>query len=401
MRRRRVKITGIGPVTPAGIGREAFWRGIQEPISRVRVVDRFPGEAGAFVGAEVQDFDLRNYLPNASIKRTPRHTQFAIAAAILAAESAGLDLKDLNGQSTVVAVGASLMDFGVINKTVEVIAKKGPIFGLPSSVFSASVSSIGGAIGQLLKGPGRSMAFQSACCSGVDAVGHAAGVIERGEADFAICGGTEAPLYFHPMYELKQAGLAPGNPEDPEQQCRPFDLWRTTGVIGEGAALFILEPEESPRPALGYISGYAYASDSADFLGVGLALSMRMAISNAGLQLEQINAINAWGPGHRILDSAEAGAIRDVFGPLADQIPAFSIKGAIGNPLGAAGAIQIAASLMGFAGMGIPPTVNWKRRDPSCALCLNSQPMSVSTEHVIVNTHGLSGTNATLVLSES
>jgi 3-oxoacyl-(acyl-carrier-protein) synthase len=266
-------------------------------------------------------------------------------------------------------------------------------------VFSTAVCAIGGTIGELMRGPSRAMSFQSACCSGVDAIGHAAGVIERGEARYAICGGTEAPLYFHPMLELKMAGLAPGSREDPEKQCRPFDLWRTTGVIGEGSTVLVLEPEESPTPALAYISGYAYASDSREVPGEGLAVAIEMALANAGLRPEQVSAINAWGPGHRIIDAAEARAVLQVLGERTRETPAFSIKGAIGNPLGAAGAIQTAATVMGFEHGVLPPTVNWERADPSCPLCLSSQALQVSTEHVIVNTHGLSGTNACLVLS--
>jgi 3-oxoacyl-(acyl-carrier-protein) synthase len=401
MNLRRVKITGVGPVTPAGIGREAFWRGIQEPVSRVRRIERFLPEAGAFVGAEVSDFHLEDYAPGVSAKRMPRHTQFALAAAILAARDAGLELGDLSGRATVIAVGASLMDFGVINKSVEMIARKGPLFGLPSSVFSASVSAIGGAIGAQMRGTVRAMAFQSACCSGVDAIGHAAGAVARGEAEFAICGGTEAPLYFHPMLELKMAGLAPGNPEHPEQQCRPFDLWRTTGVIGEGACVLVLEPEESPRPALGYIRGYAYASDPEDAPGAGLAHAIRLALGNAALRADEVDAINAWGPGHRIVDAAEAAAVLEVFGEVAVEVPAFSIKGAIGNPLGAAGAIQVAASLMGFTHGVIPPTVNWNRPDPACRLGLSGCARHMAMKNVLINTHGLSGTNACLLLSRS
>lgn len=401
MKRRRVKITGIGLVTPAGIGRDAFARGILENRSRVRAMAGFPDQAGAFVSARVDDFDLQQFEPDVSTKRMPRHTQFAVAAASMAARDAGLDLREMDGQSTVIAVGASLMDFGVINKTVDVIRRRGPVFGLPSSVFSASVSAIGGSIGELMRGPARAMAFQSACCSGVDAVGHAAGVIERGEARYAICGGTEAPLYFHPMLELKMAGLAPGNPVEPEKQCRPFDMWRTTGVIGEGAGVMVLEPEESPTPALGYVSGYAYASDSIGKPEEGLAIAMEMALANAGVHKKQVDAINAWGPGHRILDAAESRAVHDVFGDRANDIPAFSIKGAIGNPLGAAGAIQVGTTLLSFAGNGLPPTVNWERADPECALCLSSEALPVACEHVMVNTHGLSGTNACLLLSRS
>ena len=128
---------------------------------------------------------------------------------------------------------------------------------------------------------------------------------------------------------------------------------------------------------------------------------MSSALANANLRADQIGAVNAWGPGHRILDTAEARAIRAVFGERTDQLPTFSIKGAIGNPLGAAGAIQVAASLGGFAGGGLPPTVNWERSDPECNLCLSNERIRISAEHVMVNTHGLSGTNASLVISRS
>ncbi len=137
MNRRRVKITGIGPVTPAGIGREAFWKGILEPVSRVTKIKRFPEEAGTFLAAEVKDFRLENYAPGVSSKRMPQHTQFAVAGAHLALADAGLEMSELRGRSPLVMVGASLMDFGAINKGVDLIVRKGINNALPTSVFSS------------------------------------------------------------------------------------------------------------------------------------------------------------------------------------------------------------------------------------------------------------------------
>jgi len=399
MKRRRVKITGLGFVTPAGIGKEAFWQGILEPVSRVTAAKKFPEEAGPFVAAEVKGFKLESLVPGVSSKRMPRHTQFALAGAVLALQDAGLSLAALRGQTPLVMIGASLMDFGSINKGVDIIVRKGPVNGLPSSVFSASVSSISGTLGELIGGVTRTLALQSACCAGTDAIGHAADMVARGETDLALAGGTEAPLFFHPMLELKMAGLAPGNPEHPERQSRPFDLWRTTGVIGEGACVLLLEPESSPRPGYAFVSGYAFASDPLESPGAGVYDAMRLALANAGFNSSQGDCINAWGPGHKIIDRAESQALGRLFGPALAGIPAVSVKGAIGNPLGAGGAIQAGCAALGLARGQVPPTVNWQYPDPDCPLRLSAQPRHLPHATTIVNAHGLSGTNACLVLN--
>jgi len=399
MKRRRVKITGIGPVTPAGIGKEAFWKGILEPVSRVTTLTRFPEAAGAFLGAEVRGFKLERYTSSISSKRLARHTQFAVAGAVLALADAGLSLSSLRGRSPLVVVGASLMDFGAINKGVDLIVRKGVVNALPSSVFSASVSSIGGTIGEMIGGPVRTLALQSACCAGTDALGQAAAMVANGEAEIAVCGGTEAPLYFHPMLELKMAGLAPDNPDNPMRQCRPFDLWRTTGVIGEGACIFVLEPDDSPRQGYAYVDGYGFSSDPFENPGGGYGDAIRLAIANAELRSDQIECINAWGPGHKSIDAAEARALALVFGSDLAMIPTVSIKGAIGNPLGAGGAIQSGCAALGLRHDIVAPTVNWQFPDPECVLNLSGQSRAIQHQTTLVNSHGLSGTNSSLVFS--
>ncbi|MEO6004461.1 MAG: beta-ketoacyl synthase N-terminal-like domain-containing protein [Opitutus sp.] len=399
MKRRRVKITGIGFVTPAGIGKEAFWQGIMEPVSRVTAVKRFPEEAGAFVAAEVKGFRLEDYVDGVNSKRLPRHTQLAIAAASLAAADAKLTLGGLRTRNALVMIGATLMDFGVINKGVELIVRKGPNNALPTSVANALVSAIGASISDLIAGPTRTMSLQSACCSGLDAIGRAADMIATGEAEIAICGGAEAPLYFHPMLELKLAGLAPGNPDFAERQCRPFDAWRTTGVIGEGACVVVLESEASSSEEYAFVAGYGYASDTPGNSCDGLFEAIRLALANASLRPNEVESISAWGPGHKSLDAAEAQVLAKFFGVHLQTIPVVSLKGAIGNPLGAAGAIQIGCAALGLQRGAIPGTVNWTYPDPACPLQLSSVPRYVEHRNVLVNAHGLSGTNACLVLT--
>ena len=163
MRRRRVKITGIGPVTPAGIGRESFWKGIQEPVSRVGILRQFYEGSGVFTGAEVKQLKMDNYDLSVPAKRIPRHTQLAIVAADLALRDAGLGFHDLRDRPGVVMIGAALMDFGVINKAVELIVRRGLVNAIPSSIFTTSISAVSGIICELIGGSVRSMALQSVC----------------------------------------------------------------------------------------------------------------------------------------------------------------------------------------------------------------------------------------------
>lgn len=400
MKRRRVKITGIGFVTPAGIGREEFLLKIQEPVSRVGTIKRFPEGAGAFVGAEVKGFKLERYVRGSNSRRMARHTQFALAAAQLAVSDAGYSFSALRNRGALVMIGATLMDFGAINKSIDLALEEGPLSANPTSVVSSMVSGISAAVGEVIGGPTRTVGLQTACCSGLDSIGQAYEMIARGEADIAICGGTEAPLHFHPMVEFRMLGLAPGNPEHPERQCRPFDLWRTTGVIGEGACVVVLESEEAPAAPYAYVSGYSYASDSPGNSCDGLLAAMRAAASNAGLRAGEIESVSAWGPGHKALDAAETRAMQEFFGSQLAELPVASLKGAIGNPLGAAGAIQVGCAALGLRCSFIPPTVNWAHPDPACPLNLSSRTRYVTHKNAMINAHGLTANNSCLLLSK-
>jgi 3-oxoacyl-(acyl-carrier-protein) synthase len=261
------------------------------------------------------------------------------------------------------------------------------------------VSSIAGAVAKWANA-GRTLSLQSACCAGSDAIGHAAALVASGESDLAICGGTEAPIYYHPMLELKQAGLSPASADRPKELGRPFDRWRTTGIIGEGACILTLEPESSPRPGYAFVSGYAFATDPGDLPGEGLKEAGRMCLANAGLSVSDIDHVSAWGPGHREIDRIEARILCEVFGAEIDNVSVASIKGAIGNPLGAAGAIQAGCVALGIRESFVPPTVNWKFPDPSCPLNLSGEARFTKIRTALVNSHGLSGTNSCLALSQ-
>lgn len=399
MKRRRVKITGVGFVTPAGVGKDAFVSGILSGKSFVDPVRRFPQDAGPFVAAEVPRFNVNEFIEDSVAGKLPRHTQFALVASSLALQDAKINRAAAVLLDPLISTGTSLMDSEVINKTIENVTLKGPRFGLARVVFHGPVASVAAAVADHLGG-GRTMSLQSACCSGIDAIGYASQVVSEGGADLALCGGAEAPIYFHPMLELRMAGMSPSTSERPEQLCRPFDLWRTTGVIGEGACMVVLEPESSPRKGYAFIDGYSFATDPEGVIGPGLKKALELCLGNARMRAEEIDMINCWGPGHREIDAMEARILNEVFGDRTSQIPAVSIKGAIGNPFAAAGAIQVGCASLGLRQGFIPPTVNWKRPDPFCSLGLCGSARFLDFSRVLVTAHGISGTNSGLILSK-
>ena len=169
-------------------------------------------------------------------------------------------------------------------------------------------------------------------------------------------------------------------------------------MIGEGACFLTLEPDSSPRPAYAYISGYSFASDSDNRPGQGLYEAMGMCLANARVRPAEVDLVSAWGPGHRIIDAVESSVLEQLFGEQLRLKPVVSIKGAIGNPFAAAGAIQVGCAALGIREGFIPPTVNWKHADPSCPLNLSAQPRFLRSSTVMVNAHGLSGTNSCVLL---
>lgn len=401
MKRRRVKITGIGPVTPAGIGREAFSTGVFESVSRIRKYNGLGPKYGHFVAAHLEEFDVEHHLPNcAELRTAARHTLFAAVGTKLALDDARLTVADANRLHPVIVAGACVMDFDGICRTVESVLAKGSRGALPRTIFTTNAACIPATVATALGLDARTITVQSSCASGLDAIGYAARMVADGDSDLVICGGTDAPLTRCPLVELRAAGLTPATNDRAEHINRPFDLWRTTGVISEGASMFVLEPESSPRPAYAYIAGYAFANDGPDDLCGGMTEAMQLAIADANLRPDRVDSINAWGPGHRLIDAAEARALGVVFGRSLSTIPAYSIKGAVGSPLGGAPAIQVAATALAQRAGAVPPTVNWQFPDPECPLNLCGSTRLVDHAVTLVNAHGLSGVNSSLVITQ-
>jgi len=388
-------------VTPAGIGRDDFWKGILEPVSRVRPYGKLGDQYGPLVAAHMDTFRVGSYVdPSLLPKGAARHTQFAVAGAMLAIQDAGVSLEEFRRVHASIFVGTALMDFGSINHSIESVSKHGAHGTLPRTIYSISTAGIPGAINRVLGTAARTMVMQSSCCSGLDAIGYAARMVAEGEAEIALCGGTEAPLHRFPLLEIRAAGLTPETDAMPERLDRPFDLWRTTGVVSEGACMIVLEPESSPRKGYSFISGYAFGNDEPDKLCSGLIPANRLALAEAGIRPYEVDSINAWGPGHRAIDAAEASALIAVFQSALPDIPAVSIKGSIGNPLGGAPAIQVAAAALAQRHGIIPPTVNWLYPDPACPLNLSASSRALEHSLTLINAHGLAGVNSSLILEK-
>ncbi len=400
MKRRRVKITGIGPVTPAGIGKAAFWKGILEPISRIVPYRELGTDFGSFVAARVDDFRISDYLnePFVLPKGSSRQALFAVAGAILALRDAELSFEELSETSCAVVTGSSLMDFGSIGVSIDAVQKRGARGAHARALYSMGISSVPSAVNLALGITAPTMGISTQCSAGLDAIGHAANLVANGQAEIAICGGSEAPLYKFPMLELRAADLTPATDEMPARLSRPFDLWRTTGVVSEGAAMFVIEPESSRRRGYSWISGYACGSDTPGDLCGGLIYAAKQAMAEARIRTTQIEAISAWGPGHKHVDKGEADAMKRLFGSQFDGIPTVSIKGAIGTSLGSAPAVQVAAAALALAEKILPPTVNWDYPDPACAFNLSNRSRDIFHSNVLVNTHGAGGVNACMVL---
>lgn len=401
MKRRRVKITGIGPVTPAGIGTERFWKGILEPVSRVQPYPHVGEEFGPLVAAFLADFDVRDYVPHGSVPRhLARHTNFALAGMMLALQDAGLRPVDVQRLPAAIVTGSSLVDFGGIVKSMDQVGKLGARGAMPRLIFNGALTNVPEMMNEVLGTSARTMVVQTSCCAGLDAVGYAARMVADRETEIAICGGTEAPLSRCPLLELRAAGLTPTTTEMPGRLSRPFDLWRTTGVVSEGACIFILEPESSPRPGYAYVSGWATANDPAGTVCSGMVESSLGALADAGLRPNEIDHISAWAPGHKEIDRGEAQAMERVFGARLPEIGVTSIKGALGAPLGAAPALQIAAMALGKQREQIPPTVNWEFPDPDCNLNLSNQPRHLASRAGLINAHGVGKINSSLILQK-
>jgi 3-oxoacyl-[acyl-carrier-protein] synthase II len=408
---RRIVVTGIGLVTPLAIGTEETWQAVLAGRSGIAPITHFDHSAFAthFAG-EVKNFDPTRWITSRDAKTTDPFIQYALAGAYLAVEDSGLEIKGAFAERVGCFVGAGLGGVSTIENACRTLAEKGPRHGI--SPFFVPMIIVNLAPGQIsirfgAKGPNLSQV--SACSTGAHAIGDAFRVIQRGDADAMICGGTEATVSALGVGGFNSMRALSTRNDAPEKASRPFDNDRDGFVIAEGAGILVIEELEHARARgakiYAEIKGYGANADAHHITapapeGEGAQRCMKLALKDAGLAPAQIGYINAHGTSTKMNDANETIAIKKVFGDHARKVMVSSTKSMTGHMLGAAGGVETAFCALALARGAIPPTINYTTPDPECDLdYVPNTAREVRVENVITNSFGFGGTNACLVLS--
>jgi 3-oxoacyl-[acyl-carrier-protein] synthase II len=406
-KRNRVVISGMGVLAPNGTGLEAFWNTLLSGKSGVGPITLF--DATHFrsrIAGEVKNFDPLDYI-EAELKprRMARHTQLAYAATMMALNDAQLNLQNIELPSpTPVIIGVSTSALDVIERVYDDVRRDQPNKVSPASLSASQPQASANLIADRIGICANATTVSAACPSGLDAIADAANMIARGDAEIAIAGGADAPITPLAMASFTATGMSSFRNDEPATASRPFDLTRDSGVISEGAGVFVLEELDRAlargvKPYL-EIKGYAKQRDlTPEHPASGLEMSMKLALANAGRSISDVDYISAYGPGHPILDAIETDIIKRVFGPRAYHVPVSSIKAVTGNPLAAAGPFQVIACALSVRNRTIVPTCNYETADPRCDLdIVPNRPRRANVNCVVVNVRGLGGSASTMVL---
>ncbi|RMG22013.1 MAG: beta-ketoacyl-[acyl-carrier-protein] synthase II [Armatimonadetes bacterium] len=403
-----VVVTGLGVVSPAGNTVDEFWQGLTSGKSCVGPITHLDAtDYTCRIAAEVRDFDPEAYMDRKDARRLSRFLQFATAAAKMAIEDAGLDLEQEDRERIGVLVGSGIGGLDILGEQYERQLNMGPSkvspFLVPFMIPDMASGWISIQYG--LKGPNSCVV--TACSTGANAIGDAAHLIARGEADVMICGGTEAPITPIGVAGFCAARALSTRNDDPEHASRPFDKDRDGFVMGEGAGVIVLESrqhaEKRGATVLAEIIGYAQTADAfhitqPDPEADGATRSMRLAVENAGLQPEDVEYVNAHGTSTPYNDRLETAAIHRAFGEHAKSLMVSSIKSMIGHTLGAAGALESIATILALKNGVVPPTINYETPDPDCDLdYVPNEARQADLRIAIKNSFGFGGHNVTLV----
>lgn len=411
-RQRRVVITGIGAITPIGVTVDGLWAGLRAQRSAVTSISRFdPSPFRSRIAAEVRDFDPNDFLERRRAKRLDRFGQFSVVAARLALADAELDLAVEDRERIGAMMGTALGGVGYAEEQCRVFYQGGvrdvdPVLAL--TVFGGAAS-CNIAIEFGVQGPNSTNAMS--CASGTIAIGEAFRQIRDGYADVMICGGAEAPLWplCYGAFAIIRA-MSTRN-DDPASASRPFDRDRDGFVMGEGAAVLILEEQERAvargARVYGEVLGFGMSNDAYHMTaprpdGSQAARSMRRALEDAHVCPEEIGYVNAHGSSTPLNDATETLAIKRVFGEHAYRIQVSGTKGYYGHALGASGAIEAAICALALHNDWLPPTVNLATPDEACDLDYIPRAGRVAQPELILsNSFGFGGINAALVLRKA
>jgi 3-oxoacyl-[acyl-carrier-protein] synthase II len=405
---RRVAITGVGPVTPIGIGKEGFWVGLRSGRSGVRRVDHLIDLAGidVLIGAPILDFDPSHYMDSRKARRLDRSSQFALAAAQLSVRDAGIDPETLSGDRTGVIAGTGIGGMLTFEENFRLLTEKGPRRVSPFFIPRMMPNALAGEISIEYGLRGANFGVVSACASGAHAIGLAADLIASECVDRAIAGGGEAVLLRATYAGFARIGAISKRNDEPERASRPFDLNRDGFVMGEGAGFVLLEAYDDAvtRGAriYGELAGFGMTADACHITapaedGAGARRAMEIALQRAGVSPDQVDYINAHGTSTLLNDLAETVAIKGALGEAAKGVRISSTKSQIGHLIGAAGSVEAIATLLSMERSFIPATLNYETADPNCDLDYTPTSLETPIRVALSNSFGFGGQNAALV----
>ena len=407
----RAVITGMGVVSPVGNHLDEFWNNLIEGKSGIGLLSRFDtSDLPTKVAGEVKNFEPTEWINKKESRHMDRFTQFAMAAAKMAMKDSGLDLEKVDKERAGAVMGCGIGGVITFEEQKEVLMSKGsgritPFF-VPMLISNMAAGHLSIEFGL----QGSCMTIVTACASGTNAIGEALRIIQRGEADVVLCGGTEAPITSLAFAGFCAAKTMSTEKENPEQACRPFDKRRSGFVMGEGAGVLVLESLEHAEARGAHIyaelAGYGSTSDAYHITtpvpgGAGAVRAMRLALKDAELSGEEVDYINAHGTSTGPNDATETAAIKTVFGSYAPKLAVSSTKSMTGHLMGAAGAIEAIICAISIEQGAIPPTTNYGEPDPECDL--DYVPNIARKQEVKVamsNSLGFGGHNATIVLKK-
>jgi 3-oxoacyl-[acyl-carrier-protein] synthase II len=410
---RRVVITGLGLLTPLGVGKQASWEALCAGTSVARPIERFSvdGQATTFACQLPQTFEPREFLEGRLVRSSDPFVHYALVAAQLALGDAGLEAPadELEAERWGAYIGSGLGGLEAFEAASRALVARGPRrvspYFVPSTIANLAAGQI--AIAHGLRGP--NLAHVSACASGAHALGDASHVIRRDEADVMLAGASEAavtPLSLAGFGAMK--ALSRRN-DAPQQASRPFDRQRDGFVLGEGAAVLVLEELERARRRgariYAELSGFGANADAHHITqpapeGRGAARCIERALRSARLSPSDIDHVNAHGTSTPFNDIAETQAIKAALGPRAGEIPVSANKSMLGHLLGAGGAVEAAFTALSLAEGVVPPTINLEERDPACDLdYVPGVARELPLRSALCNSFGFGGTNACLALS--
>lgn len=406
---KRVVVTGLGVLAANGIGVDEFWRTLLSGESGIGPITLFDAsEHHIKFAGEVKNFDLRKLVPfPVKPKRMGRHTQLALAAAWMALEDAGMGAEHASGcagKKIPLVVGVSTSSMDALELAMRQLNTRGAQSVSPVIVGSSQPQGIASVLAERLQIIEKATTISTACAAGCDALGTAYQLLHEGRADVVLAGGADAPITPTTMGSFGMTGMVPEWKGDPQKACRPFDVNRQGGMVGEGAGFFVLETLENAlaRGATPYLELLGYGT-SIDSFGSDVCLGLDRAIEDALAEArtlpEEIDYVCAHGPGDEKIDYNESQVIRRCIGHVRPRVMVSSIKGHTGNPLAAAGPLQLAACCMMLKHDLIPPTANCDSPDPACGVdVVHQAPRNSRIEKAILNVHGMGGINSCLVV---